>query len=180
MTIAKEPVQQHAPGSVLAEIQEAIARLTRVSAVSARDELRDTAYPLLQMTAEQVGMVLAQHEQVIQSLAEGLDQAQIAIAELATAGDSVLLVDLATQIDDVLQLGLQLAALAAKGDDASRALASKYRKATEALRAELERVTVADDEDLYDDEDEDGDDDEDGDAEGADDSDSDDDDTTRP
>ena len=160
---------QPQPGSVLAELNAAIERLSKVASVDARDELLGTTYPLINMIAVHLGAAMTQLDERLVELDGQMQDAQVSIAALATSGESMILMDLAGQIDDVLGLGLQLATVADRGGDQDRAIAARYRNAVEALREELDRVTVEDDElDDADDDSDDNDNDDDDDSELAD------------
>jgi hypothetical protein len=99
------------------------------------------------MIASSIGAVLVEHEQRFAT-------AETAIAELATAEESMILPELAAVIDEVLGMGLDICVLAeqaaAGGAGWAAELPAKvtaYREAVEALRADLDDVTLVDDED---------------------------------
>lgn len=140
--------QTPAPGSVIGEIEQAIIRLRNLAVVSdVRSELMNNVYPLMRLQADMVGNLLA-------DVAERLAVAEVSIAELATMGESMILPDLAAQIDDVLAIGLALcveverdAELTSELERAKHRiklgeLVERYRNASGALRGELDAVTV--------------------------------------
>lgn len=141
------------PQGLIPEIERARARAAKAKTLDAKAELTQNVYPLLQMMTQVFGQYTAQHE-------ERLSQAEIAIAELATSGDSIILPDLADSIESVLQAGIRLCDVveAAQNEelgdeerDAARdqllETATEYRKAVDELRAELDDVIVDDDDD---------------------------------
>lgn len=146
MTKPEDPKPE--PGSLLAEIDGAQQRLAKSTKVDVKTELTGNLYPLLRMLAEMSGNIIG-------TLEYRLAQAEVAIAELATIGESVVLPDLAAQIDDVLSIGLQLCQrIEAKSsepgivpDELMGKLTTRYRNAVAALRDEINSVTVEDDED---------------------------------
>lgn len=138
------------PGSLLAEIDHAIERLNKVAVIDPKKELTDNVYPLVRMVAESVGQVLLEHVQHFGAIDQRIEVAEGAIAELATAGDSLVLPDLAGRIDETLSIGLQVCAAveqyieneAGDGTDVLRAAVKKYRESVSDLRDELDDVTV--------------------------------------
>jgi hypothetical protein len=145
--MAEPKPKQDEAGSLLAEIDRARQRVAKVATLDARTEIRDNVYPLLHMIASSIGAVLVEHEQRFAT-------AETAIAELATAEESMILPELAAVIDEVLGMGLDICVLAeqaaAGGAGWAAELPAKvtaYREAVEALRADLDDVTLVDDED---------------------------------
>jgi hypothetical protein len=136
---------------LIPEIDHARQRLAKAAKdVDLRRELVDNVYPLLHMITEMAGQALMAQE-------ERVSNAEIAIAELASVGDSIVLPELAESIDAVLAIGLRLcesvtALVGEEGGpnttvetaDALRALVKSYREGVDELRAEIDDVTVED------------------------------------
>ena len=132
------PDEKPEPGSLLAEIDGAQARISKATKVDLKTELSGNVYPLLRMLAEMSGNIIG-------ILEHRMTQAEVAIAELATIGESVVLPDLAAQIDDVFSIGLQLCQrVEATEDELTKKLIERYRNAVEAAREEISSVTIDD------------------------------------
>lgn len=124
------------------EIDRASSAAKSAAIIDPKKEFVDNVYPLIRMVAEACGEVMIEHE-------TRLGTAETAIAEMATMGDSIVLPELAHEIDVVLALGLQLCSAVEDGVDleAVGKICPRYRGAVEALRAELDDVTVETDDD---------------------------------
>jgi hypothetical protein len=135
------PDEKPEPGSLLAEIDGAQQRITKAAKVDVKTELSGNVYPLLRMLAEMSGNIIG-------LLEHRMTQAEVAIAELATIGESVVLPDLAAQIDDVFSIGLQLCQrIEATEDELTKKLIERYRNAVDAAREEISAVTLDDGDD---------------------------------
>lgn len=133
------PDEKPEPGSLLAEIDGAQQRISKATKIDLKTELSGNIYPLMRMLAEMSGNAIG-------VLEHRLAQAELAIAELATIGESVVLPDLAAQIDDVFAIGLQLCQrIEATEDELTKKLIDRYRNAVDAAREEISAVTVDDD-----------------------------------
>lgn len=148
------------PVGLLDEVDRAVDRINKAAVVDPRRELVDNLYPLLRLVVETTGHALIAHERAIIDTAQRMEDAEAAIAELATSGDSMILPELAATIDDVLALGLQLCGQALEVADELaetpydgervnkvRVLVEAYRASVDRLRGEIDAVTVMDEDD---------------------------------
>lgn len=130
------------PNDLMQEILRTHQRLTQQAVVDPKKEIADNVYPLLQLMTETFGtMILDTHQR--------LEIAEASIAEYLTAQESMILPELAADIQLVLALAMDLAdsvlaLVPADGDgqDEIKKKAMVVRTRAEQLQPEIAEVTL--------------------------------------
>ena len=116
--------------TVIQEIDHATARLEQAAIVDQKRELLDNAYPLLKLVVENLGV--RQLETV-----QRLDEVEAAVAEYLTSQESMILPELAAQIQTVLALAMTFCDTVNACEVWGKTEATRAKKMPEDLRNQM-------------------------------------------